>query len=179
MDPAPIMGAGFFMLAKSLEPGFNSMLKTNHILLASHGTQGALAAVEMALTLVPEGGSIHHLTIVPEFWDGMMGDDWLNNASTRDKYADYLETALGREIDDHCEIVKKRAAARSIAYSRQIVVGKPDKCLVEYCQENSYDLVVLGAPRPKKVAGLRSRMSTEYVIKNLSIPLLTVPFPNE
>lgn len=155
------------------------MLKTNHILLASHGTPGALAAVDMAIALAPEGGSIHHLTIVPEFWDGMMGDDWLNNASTRDTYANYLETELGREIDEHCEIVEKQVTAKGIDYSRKIVVGKPDKCLVEYCQENDYDLVVLGAPRPKKVAGLRSKMNTDYIIKNLPIPHLTVPFPHE
>ncbi len=54
------------------------MMTTNNILLASHGTEGAIAAEKMALSLCEKGARLHHLLVVPTLWEGMTGDDWLN-----------------------------------------------------------------------------------------------------
>lgn len=51
------------------------------ILLASHGTPGARAAERAAFDLCAADGRLCHLVIVPDFWKGMLGDDWLNNAA--------------------------------------------------------------------------------------------------
>jgi hypothetical protein len=51
------------------------------ILLASHGTPGARAAEAAAFDLCAQEGRVHHLVVVPDFWKGMLGDDWLNNAA--------------------------------------------------------------------------------------------------
>lgn len=154
-----------------------SMNSLNHVLLASHGTVGAQAAEQMAIRMCSSGAKLHHLIVVPSLWKGMTGDDWLNNGSTRDTYRRYLEDELGREVDEHCERVSKRAEERKLEYSSEIVYGEPEKCLINSCKKESFDLVIMGSPRPKEVKGLRSRMKTESLTHTLDIPLLIVPYP--
>lgn len=155
------------------------MNPARNILLASHGTEGAKAAEKMAIVLCGTGATIHHIVVVPDLWKGLMGDDWLNNGITRDRFGRHIESELGREIDNHsdklCEQVKKSGNH----YSREIVLGKPDGCLIDACKEGNFDLVVIGSPRPKGVPGLRSRMTLESLAKKLSTPLLIVPYPDE
>jgi nucleotide-binding universal stress UspA family protein len=148
------------------------------VLLASHGTDGAQAAERLAISLCATSGKIHHLLVVPDLWKGMMGDDWLNNGITRDRYARYLESELGREADEHSRRVQDMAASNNLGYSLQLVLGKPDKCMVDACRNENYDLVVMGSPRPKGVSGLRSRMTLEPLVRGLAIPLLIAPHPN-
>lgn len=155
------------------------MNSPENILLSSHGTEGAQAAERMATDLCAEHGHIHHLLVVPDLWKGMMGDDWLNNGVTRDRYGRYLETELGREIDEHCRRVQGQVEGKGLHYSSEFILGKPDKCLVNVCRNANYDLVIMGSPRPKGIPGLRSRMSLEPLVRELAIPLLIAPYPND
>ncbi len=153
------------------------MMTTNNILLASHGTKGAKAAEKMALSLCEKGARLHHLLVVPTLWEGMTGDDWLNNGSTRDTFRRYLEAELGKEVDEHCERISSQAKEMSITYTNDLIVGEPEECLLNACKEHDFELVVMGSRRPKGETGLRSRMSTEPLKKSLSVPLLIVPYP--
>ena len=158
-------------------PVIFNMLNSQHILLASHGTQGSWAAVHASLALLQAHGKIHHFVAVPELWQGMTGDDWLNNGSTRDRFRRYLEGQIGREIDEHCQAVEQLCTNKNIEYEREIRVGKPEQCLIDCCKSGSFDLVIMGSPRPKGVSGLRSRMKLEPLAKTLATPLLIIPFP--
>lgn len=153
------------------------MITANHILLASHGSEGAMAAEKVALSLCKEGATLHHLLVVPTLWQGMTGDDWLTNGSTRDTFRRYLESELGKEVDEHCERISSQAKARSVTYTNELIFGEPDECLLDACKNQDYELVVMGSPRPKGKQGLRSRMSTKPLSKSLTIPLLIVPYP--
>jgi nucleotide-binding universal stress UspA family protein len=153
------------------------MIPAKTVLLASHGTDGAMAAEKMALSLCKEGTALHHLLVVPTLWEGMTGDDWLNNGSTRDTFRRYLESELGKEVDEHCERISSQAEAMSVIYTNELIVGEPDECLLDTCKNQDFELVVLGSPRPKGIKGLRSRMSTKSIFKSLTIPLLIVPYP--
>lgn len=155
------------------------MIKTEHILLASHGTEGAIAAENAALSLCKKGATLHHLLVVPTLWEGMTGDDWLNNGSTRNTFRRYLESEIGKEIDEHCARIREEAEAKSVTYNNELVVGEPDEYLLKSCKEHDFDLVVMGSPRPKGKEGLRSRMSVESITRALTIPLLIVPYPYE
>lgn len=148
-----------------------------NVLLASHGTEGARAAERMAFEICEKGTNLHHLVVVPTLWQGMTGDDWLNNGSTRDRFRRYLEDELGQEIDAHCDKLSDEATSHALSYSKEIRVGEPDECLLEASRGQQYDLVIMGSPRPKGVPGLRSRMHTKPLAKSLNIPLLIVPFP--
>jgi len=153
------------------------MTEFRNILLASHGTTGAQAAEKTAIQLSSRGGSIHHLIVVPEFWKGMMGDDWLNNGITRDVFANHLETQLGREIDEHIKRFSTDASQAGIKYIPAIMVGKPEECLLETSKQQDFDLVIMGSPRPRGMKGLRSRLKPEPLVQSLRARLLIVPYP--
>lgn len=155
-----------------------TLQSVNSILLASHGTEGARAAESMAMKLCNKGGQVHHLIVVPTFWQGMTGDDWLNNGVTRDRFRRYLEDQLTAEVHEHQDRVSQSALEHDIHYSTEVILGEPDECLQQIIEKNNYDLVVLGSPRPKGKTGLRSRMVTKSM-RDLAVPCLLVPYPNE
>ena len=153
------------------------MKKLKRILLASHGTPGARAAERLALSLAERGNRLHHLIVVPEFWKGMMGDDWLNNISTREIFKDYMESSLEAEVLDEVRRVERAARRHGLKYDFEMAFGKPADCLLARVQRGGVDLVVLGSLRPKRHTGLRSRMLTDDVLRTIRIPLLIAPYP--
>ena len=147
------------------------------ILLASHGTAGARAAEEMALALCAPGGTIRHLEVVPDFWKGMRGDDWLNNAITQERFGDYVESELQRELMEHADTFGREVEGRGLSYEHVAVLGKPAECLLAAAANGPCDLVVVGSPRPKGMPGYRSRMKMEILVRDLRAPLLVAPHP--
>ena len=152
-------------------------MSTNNILLASHGTDGAQAAEQMAISLCNKGGTIHHLVVVPTLWEGMTGDDWLNNGKTRNTFRRYLESELEQEVAEHCERVSQYAKENELSYTNEVIVGEPDECLLDVSSKENYDLVVMGAPRPKGMSGIRSRMSTDTMTRKIQTPIMIAPYP--
>lgn len=148
------------------------------ILLASHGTPGAHAAEQAALALCAREGTIWHLEIVPDFWKGMRGDDWLNNAVTQERFGDYVESQLERELAEHAETLGREVLDLGLSYENLSVLGKPAECLLEAVSRETFDLVVIGSPRPKGADGYRSRMKMETLVRGLRVPLLVVPHPD-
>jgi len=57
-------------------------------------------------------------------------------------------------------------------------VGDPDQCLLDACRGESFDVIVLGGRRPKRITGLKSRMLTERLLGALPTRLLVVPYPH-
>jgi len=153
------------------------VLKTDRILLASHGTPGARAAELAALALAAPAATIFHLVVVPDLWKGMLGDDWLNNASTRAAYGRHVESQLTREIEEHRAGLEREIRAGGRRYELKVVLGEPSVVLLEYAAALRPDCVVIGAPRPKGAPGLRSRMRVERLAGALDAPLLVVPHP--
>jgi len=147
------------------------------ILLASHGTVGARAAEEAALALCAPGGTIRHLEVVPDFWKGMRGDDWLNNAITQERFGDYVESELQRELAWHSQELRREVESRGLSYEHRSVLGKPAECLLAAVTDAACNLVVIGSPRPRGMPGYSSRMKMEMLVRELSAPLLVVPHP--
>jgi nucleotide-binding universal stress UspA family protein len=131
----------------------------------------------MALALAAPGARLSQLVVVPDFWKGMMGDDWLNNATTRDAYGRHVERQLEREIEAEVARVRSEAHVRGLRYERRVVLGKPAECLLEAAAMLKPDLVVIGSPRPAGVRGLRSRLHLETLVRALAVPLLIAPHP--
>lgn len=153
------------------------MLQVQRVLIASHGTPGGRAAERLALELAAPDATIFHLVVVPDFWRGMMGDDWLNNASTRAAYGRHVEAELAREIEEHRVALEQAVRAGGRHYELKVVLGQPDAALLDYAATLRPDIVVIGAPRPKGAPGLRSRMRVEKLAGALAAPLLVVPHP--
>ena len=147
------------------------------LILASHGTSGARIAEQMAIEFcLQNNASLHQLLVVPDFWKGMMGDDWLNNAITQSRFGDYVESELAREAASELDRMADKCKQAGIDYSNDVRLGKPAQCLITACEQGNYDLALIGSPRPKGVAGLRSRMDPELLARSLTIPLLTAPY---
>jgi len=153
--------------------------RCRQVLLASHGTPGAGAAERLALALCADGGTLHHLYVVPDLWRGMMGDDWLNNVRTRIRFGAYLEGELGREADVCLDRMAAACANAGLAYRPVLRQGEPATCLLELAHACDCELVVIGAPRPKGVPGLRSRLRLEPLLETLRVPLLMAPRADE
>jgi nucleotide-binding universal stress UspA family protein len=148
-------------------------LSPRTLLLAHHGTAGAEQAAALALSLAAPGHTrIVHLYVVPDFWDGMQGDDWLNNAWTRDAFGRHVEGQLEADAREQLRGVAERCAAQGIECSALLRYGKPADCLLAATRECDADLVVIGPPRPKGQPGLRSRMDLETLSRGLAAPLL-------
>lgn len=146
------------------------------LLLAFHGTPGAMLAEALAYEVaVPGETRLFHLLVVPDFWSGMQGDDWLNNASTRDAFGDYVENLLDEEAAAVARGVQERCRERGLEHAVLVRFGDPAACVVEAAQLQHADLVVIGPPRPKGVPGFRSRMNLEHLARELSVPLLMAP----
>jgi nucleotide-binding universal stress UspA family protein len=153
-------------------------MQLKHILLASHGTQGARAAEGAAIALARENGArMTLLYIVPDFWRGMRGDDWLNNAITQEAFGDYLESQLLLEARKETRRIAENASENGIDITIRAMFGKPTECLIATAGEIAPDLIVLGAPRPRGMPGYRSRIYLETVARAVPCSLLIVPHP--
>jgi len=149
------------------------MLVSDTLLLCHHGTEGASLAEALAYRIAEPGRTtVIHCLVVPELWAGMQGDDWLNNATTRDSFANYVETLLEKDAAREFAAVEARCAARGIAYKAVSRFGDPAQCAAAIAVEEGVDLVVIGPARPKGIPGLRSRMDAERLAGNLACPLL-------
>ena len=153
-------------------------MQYQNVLLASHGTPGAMAAESLAFDLCAPGGVLHHLFVVPDLWRGMMGDDWLNNARTRVAFGEYLEGELSREVGEHQARLSQTAIGRGVEYRPELKQGDPAECLIACAHETRCELLVIGSPRPKGAPGLRSRLRLEQVVRALTVPLVVAPAPH-
>ena len=152
-------------------------LAAQNVLLACHGSEGAMHAASTVIASLAPGARLHQCVVVPEFWQHMSGDGWRINASTEGLFCDYLEGQIERETLEVLRNVHASATARGILYSAASCCGDPARSLIAAAAVGDYDLVVIGAPRPKRVGGLRSRMDVEALMRGLSIPLLVIPNP--
>lgn len=154
-------------------------MEIKKLILASHATPGARAAEDVAFGMCRDfGASLYHLLVVPDFWKGMMGDDWLNNVVTQVRFGNYLENQLVQETADEIERLSERAKKDGMAYRDDVRVGKPAACLIDACEKGGFDLAVIGSPRPKGAEGYRSRMDLEKLARSLKVRLLIVPHPD-
>lgn len=149
------------------------MINLNTLLLAHHGTAGALLAEALAQEIaVPGQTRIVHLLVVPDFWEGMQGDDWLNNASTRDTFGNYLEGLLEADVREQLRALEGRCKARGFAYQAVMRQGDPAECLLQTAAQEGVSMVVIGPPRPRGASGYRSRMDIEKLVRGLGVPLM-------
>jgi len=154
------------------------MKSPQKLLLCHHGTRGAQAAAQLALEIaLPGTTTVIQCLVVPELWAGMQGDDWLNNASTRDDFARYVENMLAHDARQALAGVEVACKERGIAYESIMRVGEPADVVVAMATASDAALVVIGPPRRKGEEGLRSRMDLDRLARGLKCPLLIAPRP--
>jgi nucleotide-binding universal stress UspA family protein len=158
--------------------GSSDMNAPLKLLLCHHGTAGARRAEELAHEVaVPGTTTLVHCLVVPEFWAGMQGDDWLNNASTRDAFGDYVENMLENDAKRELAAVALRCKERGLAYESVMRFGNPAETAIAVAGEIGADFVLIGSPRKKGEEGINSRMELEKLVRGLKCPLLIAPHP--
>lgn len=146
------------------------------IILASHGTLGARAAESAALEMAEENNyKIIHLYVVPDFWRGMRGDDWLNNAITQKTFGDYVENELAKEATIEVNRLKESANEKGVILETRATFGKPVDSLILLSQEVKPSMIFMGTPRSKGEQGYNSRMKLEPLVRSLTAQLVIVP----
>ncbi len=132
-----------------------------------------MAAEVLAFAVATPGvTTIVQCLVVPELWAGMQGDDWLNNASTRDTFGNYVEAMLEKDAQRDLAGVETRCRTLGFEWRGVLRVGDPAETVLAIATEEAADLVVIGPPRRKGEEGLRSRMDLEKLVRDLTCPLL-------
>ena len=151
---------------------------SNKVLLASHGTTGARAAEHALFNMQLTKSEVIHLYVIPDFWKHMLGDDWLNNQITQEKFGNYLESELMHEAKITIKRVETALLKRNIKNKHLLLFGDPAQSLLDTCKKYNFKFIVTGSPRPRFISGLQSRMTTHTLTKTLTIPLLQIPYPD-
>ena len=151
---------------------------TNKILLASHGSRGAIAAEQAAIRSCKHKDNIHHLYVIPSWWADMTGDDWLNNGVSRNRFRYYLANELNKESEETISRIKQACEKKQIMYSLCMVAGNSDKTLHDIASDCEYDRIFIGEKRPRHLSGLNDRMLTHKNRQTFQHVLKIIPYPD-
>ena len=149
----------------------------NHLLLCTHGSNGALKAEKYVFEQLWRGEgdvALTVLTVINADWQWMTGDDWLNTSKTRDTFLDHVSDQLAAEIDaDWQRIRETYPAAAGARFLR--VMGPVEETIARVAGDEDCDLIVIGPYQKKHSKGLKARMQNKTLHPLLPVPLMVVP----
>lgn len=155
----------------------------NHILLCTHGTEGAQKAEAFVFkqsAIIPDL-KVSVLTVLDEDWRGMTGDDWLNSSKTHAAFLDHVEEQVSEEIAEEWQRIKDSYPVALQANFLQRT-GAIAETITKVAAELGCDLIVVGpcyvskgflAGQPRK--GLRDTIKNKILHPLLPCPLLIAP----
>lgn len=155
----------------------------NHILLCTHGTQGAKKAEAFAFEKLETSPAlkVSVLTILDEDWRAMTGDDWLNSSKTHATFLDHVEEQVNEEIQEEWKRIKTEyQAAKKADFIQK--TGKIAETITTVARERDCDAIVIGAYQKKKSflsrdagKGLRDTLKNKNLHPLLPCPLIIIP----
>lgn len=155
-----------------------------NILLCTHGSDGAKQAENYLFeTLLPKSpdSSVTVLTIIDKDWTVMTGDDWLNTSGTRNRFMNYVDEQLGREIsEDWGRIGSTHTVPDTVQFMK--VAGNIEETISEVAEKLGSDVIIIGGYQKKPFRltsvkmspGLAARISNDKLHPLLPCPLLTI-----
>lgn len=155
-----------------------------NILLCTHGSKGAQLAERYVFeTLLPQAPdiTITVLTIIDKDWTVMTGDDWLNTSGTRNRFMDYVDEQLGREIAEDWDRIRSTfSVPDDVKFMK--VAGDIEETIAQVAEKLHNDIIVIGGFQKKPFRltsvkmspGLAARITNEKLHPLLPCPLLTV-----
>ncbi|MDY0219973.1 MAG: universal stress protein [Desulfobacterium sp.] len=154
-----------------------------HILLCTHGTEGAQKAESFVFDHLEKDSSLRVslLTILDEDWRGMTGDDWLNSSKSHTTFLDHVQDQVSEEIQEEWQRIRKAypGAARVKFYQR---TGNIAKTIASAARVLECDLIAIGPWQKAKglldnsrSKGLRDRLKNKDLHPLLPCPLIIIP----
>ncbi|MEN8200831.1 MAG: universal stress protein [Thermodesulfobacteriota bacterium] len=155
----------------------------NHVLLCTHGTEGAQKAEAFVFKEAASNPylKVSVLTVLDEDWRGMTGDDWLNSSKTHATFLDHVEEQVSGEIGEEWQRIRDSYPVASQAAFLQRTGGIAET-ITRVAEELGCDLIVIGpcyvskgflTGQPRK--GLRDTMKNKELHPLLPCPLLIAP----
>lgn len=155
----------------------------NHILLCTHGSDGAQKAERFVFKKKDEnpGLKITVLTVLDEDWRSMTGDDWLNSSRTHAAFLDHVEHQVSQEIQEEWQrILAGYPAAAGAEFLQR--TGHIARTITGVARELGCDLIALGPCREKKGLmtgrtgkGLQDTLKNKVLHPLLPCPLIIAP----
>ena len=155
-----------------------------NILLCTHGSDGAQKAERYVFEkLLPDSAEIHLtvLTIIDKDWSVMTGDDWLNTSGTRNRFFNYVDEQLGREIEEDWQRIRRTyPVSEDVRFMK--MAGYIEETIAEVAGKLGCDLIIAGGfhKKPRRLTsvkmspGLAARIANEKLHPILPCPLMTV-----
>ncbi len=142
------------------------------ILLATHGSDGAQKAEDVALRLAKENkAKLSVLYITHASWATMPGIDWLNRSNTRMRFARHMEEELGNDAKIIIENFQKKAKKAGVKADIIKVVSEPYDAIIEQSKKIKPDIIVIGAPQ-KRSKVYKYRIPYQKFLQEISCPVL-------
>ena len=154
-----------------------------HVLLCTHGTQGAKKAEAFVFGQLKENPDLQVslLTVLDQDWQGMTGDDWLNSSKTHAKFLDHVEEQVSLEIKEEWQRIRTTHPVASKARFIQRT-GPVAETIAGVAKEIGCDLIAMGRyHKPKGFLRGHEGKSLKDTLKNkrlhplLPCPLIIVP----
>lgn len=145
------------------------------ILIATHGTNGAKKAEELALEIACQNeAELFALYVINSNWSSLTGIEWLNASHTRMKFYRHLETELYKKAEKTLGDINNLAVKRGVKINNIISVGVPEDVLVDECLKNQIDLLVLGRKAKGERAEYKYSLQLKKIKNHVSCPILLV-----
>lgn len=145
-----------------------------HILLATHGTPGALKAEVLARMWAEQyGARVSVLSIINEAWGDMTCDDWLNTSTTRNNFGSYVASEIAKEIQGVWNRVRNDFDGIEIDFLSK--GGKLDDVLAEAAAKVNADVAIMGAWQKDQAPGFKDRFENKRLHPQMPCPLVVVP----
>lgn len=154
-----------------------------HILLCTHGTEGAQKAEVFVFDKLEKDPSLRVslLTILDEDWRGMTGDDWLNSSKSHTTFLDHVQDQVSEEIQEEWQRIRETyaGAARVKFYQH---TGNIAKTIASAARALDCDLIAIGPWQKAKglldnsrSKGLRDQLKNKDLHPLLPCPLIIIP----
>jgi nucleotide-binding universal stress UspA family protein len=149
------------------------MIRT--ILVATHGSKGAVEAEHYALDLARTlGAELHALYVIHKGWGSLVGIEWLHSSEKRMDFYRYAEAELYRMADEALGHFAQRAAACGVRITTSVLVGDPGEVIVNEARERRADLIVLGDACKGRSEEYKARINTGKLLRSATCSVLQV-----
>lgn len=145
------------------------------ILVATHGTEGAILAELYALQLAKAlDTGLHGLYVINKDWGSLVGIEWLHSSEKRMEFYHYAESELYRMANTALDSFKQRALANELGVMTSVRVGDPAEAIAEEARTQGADLIIIGSAGKERSAEYRAKVSIKKLLKSAPCSVLHV-----
>jgi nucleotide-binding universal stress UspA family protein len=149
------------------------MIRT--ILIATHGSKGAVEAEHYALDLAAtHDAELHALYVIHKGWGSLVGIEWLHSSEKRMDFYRYAEAELYKMADAALSGFVQRAMARGLTVTTSIRVGDPGEVIVSESRELGPDLIVLGDACKGRSEEYKAKINVGKLLRSAPCSVLQV-----